>query len=182
MKTRFLIIAMLLISFSAAAQTNAIDAMFEKYSGKEGVTTVYISSKMFSLIARADLDDDELEDLMGRLKSIRILTVEDSLMNRKVNFYKELQKSLDFSAYEELMVVQDGKQDLKFLIKEKGKRIEELLMIGGGEDGGNVLLSIKGDLDLKNISDISSKIGIEQLEGIDSKSSKSKGKNDDSTL
>ena len=28
---------------------DAIDKLFEKYSGKEGITSVYISSRMFSL-------------------------------------------------------------------------------------------------------------------------------------
>ncbi len=167
----FMLTTVTLLSF---AQSNPIDKLFDKYAGQEGVTTVYISSKMFSLIARADFDDEEFEDMINNLKSIRILTVEDSLLNKKINFHQELEKNLDFSKYEELMVVKDGGQDLKFLIKEKGKRIEELLMIGGGDDGGNILLSIKGDLDLKTIADISSKIGIEQLEGIDNAKNKKK--------
>lgn len=174
MRRAFLLYILATLTLVSFAQTNPIDALFEKYSGKEGCTTVYISSRMFSLIARADFDDEEMEEMMNNLKSIRILTVEDSLLNKSVNFHDELQKNLDYSKYEELMVVQDGKQDLKFLIKENGKRIEELLMIGGGDDGGNILLSIKGDLDLENIANISSKIGIEQLEGLDKKELKKK--------
>ncbi|HKL66513.1 MAG TPA: DUF4252 domain-containing protein, partial [Bacteroidales bacterium] len=58
-------------------------------------------------------------------------------------------------------------KNLKFLVKEKGKRIDELLMIGGGP-GQNVLISIKGDLDLDNISSISRTMGIKELQnGID---------------
>lgn len=147
-------------------QTNPIDKIFDKYSGQEGFTSIYISSRMFSMIARADMDDEELQEIMNNLKSIRILTA-DSLMAGHVNLYRELERDMDFSKYEELMVVKDGSTDLKFLIKEKGKRIEELLMIGGGDNGGNILLSIKGDLSLKNISDISRKVGIEELEGIE---------------
>ncbi|MEZ5001329.1 MAG: DUF4252 domain-containing protein [Bacteroidales bacterium] len=80
-----------------------------------------------------------------------------------MNLYKELEKKVDFSKYEELMVVKEGGKDIKFLIREKGNRIEELLMIGGGP-GSNVLISIKGDLDMDNISDISRTIGIEELD------------------
>jgi hypothetical protein len=156
-------------------QSNPIDEMFDKYSGMDGFTTIYISSKMFSLIARADMEDEELQEMMNNLKSIRILTVDDdSTSTVKVNFYKELERNLDFSRYEELMVVKDGSKDLKFLIKEKGRKIEELLMIGGGNDGGNILLSIKGDLSLQNISDISSKIGIDELKGIENSQNKKK--------
>lgn len=178
MKKFVLLSVFFLVFLQSFGQKNPIDELFDKYSGQEGVTTVYISSRMFSLIAQADLDDEEIEELMNNLKSIRILSVEDSLLNRKVNFYRELEEKMDFSNYEELMVVKEGGQDLKFLIREKGKRIEELLMIGGGESGGNVLLSIKGDLSLSNISDISGKIGFDQLEGIDNKTEK-KQKNEE---
>ena len=171
-RTLFLLLFIICLA-PLAAQTNPIDRMFDKYSGQDGFTAIYISSRMFSLIAQADLEDDELQEMMGKLKSIRILTA-DSSMTTKVNFYEELEKNLDFSEYEELMMVKDGSQDLKFLIKEKGRRIEELLMIGGGDNGGNMLLSIKGDLSMENISDISRQIGIEELGGIENAKNKKK--------
>ncbi|MBS0012196.1 MAG: DUF4252 domain-containing protein [Bacteroidales bacterium] len=163
MKRTTLILLVLVLSVSSFAQRNPIDAMFDKYSGTEGITTIFISSKMFRMMASIDLDDDELEDVVKNLKSIRILTVDDSELNNKLNFFRELEKDLDFNGYEELMVVKDSEKDLKFLVKEKGKKIDELLMIGGGP-GQNVMISIKGDLDLKNISSISKTMGIEELQ------------------
>jgi len=172
MKKRVTIPAILLfITLAAFSQKNPIDDLFDKYSGKEGVTTIFISSRMFSMIAQVDLDDEELQELVTNLKSIRIMTISDSLLNKKINFYEELGKRLDYDKYEELMVVKDGGKDLIFLIKEKGKRIEELLMVGGGT-GSNVLLSIKGDLDLKNIAEISKNIGIDELNDIDRQTGK----------
>ena len=140
----------------------AIDKLFEKYSGKEGITSVYISSKMFSLFSNQETKDEELDDLLSRLKSIRILTVEDSLLNRKINFYEELKRTADFSAYEELMVVNESSGVTKFLIRGNGKTVDELLVISGGSQG-NTMISIKGDLDMKNISGLSRTIGIDQL-------------------
>jgi len=173
MKQISLFLLLLASSFSLFGQGNPIDELFDKYSGKEGITTVFISSKMFQMIAGADLDDDELNDLVSRLKSIRILTVDDSLMNNKLNFYKELEPKLDFSKYEELMVIKEGGKDIKFLVRGKGNRVDELLMIGGGA-GSNILISIKGDLDMDNISEISRTIGISELENIDKNQSKKK--------
>jgi len=163
MKKTALLVITLFLALSAFAQKNPIDAMFDRYAGQEGMTTVYISSKMFSMMGRVDLDDDELQDVVNNLKSIRILTVDDEELNQKLNFFAELEKDLDFSGYEELMVVKESGKDLKFLVKEKGKRIDELLMIGGGP-GQNVLISIKGDLDLENITSISKTMGIEELQ------------------
>jgi hypothetical protein len=147
------------------AQTNAIDDLFDKYSEKEGYTTVYISSKLLSLFAPKDATS-EGGDVIKRLKSIRILTVDDSLLNQSVNFYKEITRKLDLSAYEELMVVKEGQDMTKFMVRQKGDIISELLMITGGP-GGNTLISIKGDLDLKSISELSKDTGIDELKDLE---------------
>ena len=148
------------------AQTNAIDEMFDKYSEKEGFTLVSISSKMLSLFAGKDAKSKDGSDIVRRLKSIRILSVEDSLLNMNLNFYKELSKKLNFSVYEELMVVKEGSETTKFLIRQTGDIITELLVISGGP-GDNTIISIKGDLDLKSISDLSRNTGIEELKSLD---------------
>ena len=98
--------------------------------------------------------DKDADDIINRLKSIRILSVEDSLLNKNLNFYTELSKKLNMSDYEELMVVKEGRDITKFLIRQKGDIITELLVITGGPDG-NSLISIKGDLNLKSISELS---------------------------
>jgi hypothetical protein len=162
MKKLLILFGLLFFAGGLYAQKNPIDAFFDKYSGQEGITTIYISSKMFSMMASVDLDDEELEEVLDNLKSIRILTVEDEDLNMSLNFYEELTSELDISGYEELMVVKQSGKDLKFLVKEKGKRIAELLMIGGGP-GQNMLVSIKGDLDMDNISEISRTIGIDEF-------------------
>ncbi len=148
------------------AQTNAIDDLFDKYAEREGYTTVFISSKLLSLFAPKDATHEDGSDIIKRLKSIRILTVDDSLLNQSVNFYKELSKKLDLSAYEELMVVKEGPDVTKFLVRQKGELISELLMITGGP-GGNTLISIKGDLDLKSLSELSEDTGIDELKDLE---------------
>lgn len=154
------------LAMIAWSQSNPIDELFDKYSGKDGFTTVYISSKMLGMFNSLDEKDQDLNSLVNKLKSIRILTVEDSTLNKTINFYSELSKKLDFSGYEELMVVKEGNDVTKFLIKETGNTIAELLVITGGS-GGNTLISIRGDLDMKSISGLSKKIGIEQLQSLD---------------
>jgi hypothetical protein len=148
------------------AQTSAIDDLFDKYSEKEGYTTVYISSKLLGLFTPKDASHEEGSDIVKRLKSIRILTVDDSLLNQSVNFYKELTRKLDLSAYEELMTVKEGQDVTKFMVRQKGDLISELLMITGGP-GGNTLISIKGDLDLKSLSELSKDTGIDELKDLE---------------
>jgi hypothetical protein len=148
------------------AQTNPVDEMFNKYSEKQGFTVVSISSKMFSLFANKDPENKDADNVINKLKSIKILSVEDSLMNKNLNFYSELSKKLDLSVYEELMVIKEGPDITKFLIKQNGNLISELLVVKGGP-GGNSLISIKGELNLKNISDMSKSLDMQELKSLD---------------
>ncbi len=166
MKKIFLSFTALCLTLMIQAQSNPVDEMFNRYSEKQGFTVVSISSKMFSLFANKDADNKDADNVINRLKSIKILTVEDSLLNKNLNFYTELSKKLDLSVYEELMVVKEGQDITKFLIKQSGNTISELLVIKGGP-GGNSLISIKGELNLKTISDMSKSIDIQELKSLD---------------
>lgn len=166
MKKSFLLLTALFLTIAIQAQTNPVDEMFNKYSEKDGFTIVTISSRMFGMFANLDSENPDTDNLIRRLKSIRILSVEDTLLNINLNFYSELSKKLDMSVYEELMVVKEGHDVTKFLIKENGNLISELLVIVGGP-GGNSLISIKGDLSMKNISDLSKNVGIQELKTLE---------------
>ena len=166
MKKSILILSAIILTLTANAQNNPVDDLFDKYSEKDGFTVVTISSRMFSMLANLDTENKDEDNFMQRLKSIRILSVEDSTLNINLNFYTELAKRLDMKAYEELMAVKEGHNVTKFLIKQKGNVITELLVIAGGPSG-NSLICIRGDLNLKNIQDLSKNIGIQELKGLD---------------
>ena len=174
MKTNRILTTLILIiiSLSTFAQRNPVDKLFEKYGGKDGFTTVYISSKMFSLISDIKTGDEEFNETMNKIESIKILTTEDdSLVDPGINFYNEIMNELSLDEYEELMVVKEKDQDIKFLVKEKGDIIVELLLVIGGE-GNNALISIRGNIDLKSISKLSKSLnveGLDELERIDEK-------------
>jgi hypothetical protein len=167
MKKIIVICLLLVVPIFVIAQKHPVDKLFEKYAGKEGFTTVLISSKMFSLFSNLETDDEEFDDLMNSLKSIRILATDDEVeTDEDINFYDEIMKELEVSDYEELMVILEKDQNVKFLIKELDGKIVELLLVSGGIDG-NALISIKGDIDLKNISKISKSMNIEALEDLE---------------
>jgi hypothetical protein len=166
MKKIFLSFSAFCLTLFLQAQNSPVDDMFNKYSEKPGFTVVSISSKMFSLFANKDNENKNADDVINKLKSIKILSVEDSLLNKSLNFYSELSRKLNMSDYEELMNVKEGPDVTKFLIRQKGNIISELLVITGGP-GGNSLISIKGELNLKSISEISKDIDIQELKSLD---------------
>ena len=172
MKKLFLLFTAISLTILVRAQSNPVDEMFNKYSEKEGFTVVTISGKMFSMFANLDEENKDADNVISKLKSIRILSVEDSLLNKNLNFYSELSKKLDLSVYEELMLVKEGPNITRFLIKQTGSQISELLVISGGP-GGNSLISIKGVFSLKNISELSKSTGIQELNILDNIGKKS---------
>lgn len=163
---------LIMISLSAFSQKNPVDKLFEKYGGKDGFTTIIISSKMFSMFSDVEAGDDEINAMIKNIESIKILTTDDeSLLDPGINFYKEIMDELSLDEYEELMVVKEKDQDIKFLIKEKEDIIVELLLVIGGK-GNNALISIRGIIDLKSISRLSKSLnvqGLDELEKIDEK-------------
>ena len=166
MKQLILFFTALSLTIMVKAQSNPIDEMFNKYSEKQGFTVVSISSKMFSLFANKDAENKDASEIINKLKSIKILSVEDSLLNKNLNFYTELSRKLDLSVYEELILVKEGPDITKFLIKQTGNIISELLVITGGP-GGNSLISIKGELNLKSISELSKSLDMQELKSLD---------------
>ncbi len=150
-------------------QTSAVDKVFDKYSGKEGYTTVYISSFMFNMLNSLETDDpefDEFKKATAGIKSIKILTQEGG---NSVAFGAELLEMLPRSEYQEMMVVKDQDEDVLFLAREEGGKITEFLLIVSG-DGEDVLIAIQGDIDLESIASIAAGLdmpGFENLEDIE---------------
>ncbi len=167
-KINFVLAAFLFAPAFLGAQTTT-DALFDKYSGQEGITSVYITQNMFSLFADIDTEEDEEEfsDLVKTLKYIKILTIEDDTLGKykDVNFYNDVMNGKSAGSYEDLMIIKKDGQDINFLVTKEDKVIKELLMVVNGKND-KVLISIQGDIDLKTISKLSRTMKINGLENL----------------
>jgi hypothetical protein len=169
---RIIISGVLVIcTLTAFSQQSPVDKIFDKYSGKEGYTTVYISSYMFNLLSKLNSDDPEYQEFKkatAGISSIRILAQEEE---GTASFGKELISMLPRNEYKEMMVVKDEEEDVLFLAREEGGKITEFLLIVSG-DGEDALIAIQGDIDLESISNLASGLdmpGLENLEDLDKK-------------
>lgn len=163
------IIALLTFPIMLNAQDSSVKKLFEKYSGKDGVTVITINKSLFELFSQIETDEEnkEFNEAIEGIEGIIILAV-DEYIEFEVNFYDEIMKDLPVEEYEELMVIHEKDTDVKFLIKKKNGRISELLMIAGGKKGDdNVLICIFGDINMKTISKISKSMKIDGLENLD---------------
>jgi len=167
MKKSLIIIGIIFTSFAANAQDDAISKFFEKYQDDEDFTQVNITSRMFGLFTDMEVNDEEDQevlDAISKISGLKILVKENT--NNGKALYKEAFSKLPKGEFDDLMSIRDGDTDMRFMIKEKGKIISELLMIAGGDEQF-FILSIVGDIDLKQISKLSSKMNIDGLKGLE---------------
>lgn len=166
MKLLNLIILFFFATFNLSGQADAIEKYFSKYKDDESFTMVYVSPKMFKMFAKVAGDevDEDIRDVISDLRGLRILTTE----NNSMQLYKEATATINTKEYEELITVRDGKENIKFMVKDDGSEdiIHELLLLVGGEDDF-VLMSFVGDIDLDKISKLAHSIDIDGLEHLD---------------
>lgn len=180
-----------IILILAVALTTSISfgqGLFDKYEDMKGVTSGVINQKMFSMLASIDINMDDPEDqqmleMAKKIKSVKLLTTGDDKISASMN--ADVKKYVASSSLEELMRFKDGDQTVKFYVKE-GKdenHVKELLMFVNGlkemtkgqdiEINGKkreietVIVSIVGDIDLREISKITSKMNMPGGENIE---------------
>ena len=140
------------------AQNDAIDKLINKYKGQEGVTVVNIGPELFQVLKGMELEDLEKENIpIDKVSSVRILTIEDNEALADVNFYDELKNNLDVSKLQEVMTVDDGGEVVRMWMKADGSKVQEFLLIVGGDD--NVLIHITGNFDMKDMEGMAESIG-----------------------
>ncbi|MEM7108401.1 MAG: DUF4252 domain-containing protein [Bacteroidota bacterium] len=167
MKKVVVIIMVIMLGFSAQAQEDAVSRFFTKYADDESFSNVNITARMFGLFTDLELEDKEDQEVMNaisKLKGLKILA-KDHVVNGK-DLYREALGLLPKKEFDELMSVRDEDKDMKFMIKEKNGKIEELVMIMGG-NREFFILTLFGEIDLKQVARISKAMDIDGLEGLE---------------
>jgi CII-binding regulator of phage lambda lysogenization HflD len=155
-----------MIVVSGAHAQDAISKFFTKYQDDESFTQVNVSSKMFSLFTNMDAEtqeDKEVLEAISKLKGLRILHKDNTSDARAL--YKEAYALIPVKEFEELMSIREKDNDIKFYIKESGGKISELVMIMGSMDDFMVM-SLFGEIDLKQVSRIGKKMDVKGLENL----------------
>jgi len=138
---KLLLLFVLTVTLSVAYGQKSIDALFAKYAGRDGFTTVTINGNLLKLISCFDDKDDC--SMPANVTEIRILAQEDDDIEVE-NFYDIAIKGLKLSQYEEFMRIKESDQDVRMLVRAEGRKFKEFLLIAGGED--NALIQIKGEM------------------------------------
>lgn len=174
MKTR--IIALFVFSFLSFSMVSSaqspLDKVFNKYSGQDKFTTVSFSKEMFSQIlsmmaTKNDSASKEMRGVMEKLTGMKVITysIDTTDYAKAVSIYNEWSGLFPSSNYKELMAVNEGRDNYRFLTKQESDgKISEMVMLMKGKKE-LVVLSLTGVIDMSNLSQISRTMGIHGMEG-----------------
>jgi len=188
MKKVIIVLAIVLAPMVSFGQS-----MFDKYEDMDEVASVIVNSKMFQMLATIDVDLDDPEaqayfDMVKKIKNFKMMTTGDQSISS--NMKADVGKYLKSSNLEELMRIKDGDQNVKFYVREGNdeNHVKELLMFitglkdvmkdsdvkinGKKREFETVVLSLTGDIDLRQVSKLTNKMNIKggkHLEKVDDK-------------
>lgn len=154
---------------------------FGKYENMKDVDAMIMTSKMFKMLAKVDLSDGDKEaqeylKLIENLDEIRMFTSENSQV--RAEMAKDVESYLKNGSLEQLMRVNEEGKNIKFYSKpgKNDEVVSELFMFMEGDKEGepiSVILSITGDIDLSQLSRLTSDLkipGAEELKKVENKS------------
>ena len=108
----------------------------------------------------ADLDREE-KALLKSLRSVTVLTIEDSYLYPDVNFTEEINFSKLNNGYLLLMEVHDEDEDVIIAAREKNGKLRDLIVVVGGDD--NVLVHVRGRMDSDLLENLAEVAGVNEL-------------------
>ena len=164
MKINKLIIAVVLV---IAPVFSYAQSQFDKFEDIEGVTSVIVSQKAFSLMSTIGAEsDDEYINLIKNINSLRVFATESSAVAAQMK--AEAEKYLDKANLEELMRINDEGSNVKIYIKEGSSEdyVKELFMfvsetnINKNDASETVIISLLGNIDLKQIAKLTEKMNL----------------------
>jgi len=160
-----LLAIVLLTSGAMHGQNNAVEKYYSDYAEDDRFTKVSISSKMFNLFTNFNADDPEEQQVIetiSKLKGLKILVGSEISETESESIYKSAVNKAS-NNFEELMTVENAEQEMIFYISEADGTINELLMLMY-EGSSVMILSLVGDIDLHELSELSGKMEIEGFE------------------
>ncbi len=161
MKKLFISAAILIFSISLFAQPAGFDRLYYQYKGEEGVVALKIPGFVMKLAGSiADLDREE-KKLLKSLRSVTVLTIEESHLYPEVNFTEEINLSNMKNGYKLLMQVHDGDEDVIIAAREKNGKLRDLIVVVGGDD--NVLVHVRGRMESDLLENLAEVAGVDEL-------------------
>ena len=154
---RIILVAVMVMSgWIASAQSQ-----FDKFEDIDGVTSVVVTQKAFSLMSKIGAEsDDEYMQMIKNINSLKVFATESAEVAKQME--AAAKSYLKSANLEELMRVRDGESNVTIYVKE-----------GKNSSSESVIISLTGDIDLNQIAKLTEKMDLPGGEHLE-KASKNK--------
>lgn len=163
-----------------SANTFFAQSIFDKFEDQEGITSVVVNQKMFSLLSKMEVKDKESQQYVNLIKKLNNLRVFVTQSDKKADEMKAVSdKYIKSASLEELMKINDKGKSVKIFVKSgaSDSQIKELMMfVEGSGNEETVLMSLVGDFDLNELSVLTDKMKLPGGDDLKKASKASKGK------
>ena len=151
-KRGLLLVLAVMITALVSAQQKSAEEVFRAYAGKDNCTVLTIPKGAIRLAASLQEEDEpEVKEFLEGISSVKILAADAG----DRDFYGKVLNTLS-EQYEELMTVDKGDEQVKFLMRQQGDVIKELVLLTGESDE-SALIIVRGDIRLKDITRMKSR-------------------------
>lgn len=154
-----LVTVMVMSGWIASAQSQ-----FDKFEDINGVTSVVVTQKAFSLMSKIGSEsDEEYMDLIKNIESLKVFATESAEV--AIQMEKAATSYLKSANLEKLMTVKDEGSNVTIYVKE-GKSedfVKELFMFVKDSEKTSkesVIISLTGDIDLNQIAKLTDKMDL----------------------
>ncbi len=151
MKKIVLMAALMLASVSMFAQNSAKD-IYSKYSGEKGVSAVYISPSMFSMMGKLPELEEEGMDAIKELKGFYVVEIEDNVrLSKKLR--GEVQSLVTKGEYELMMEANEEDEQVRIYTITEGNIIKSLVLLTYENDEAT-FLCLEGSIDKNKVGEL----------------------------
>lgn len=154
-----LVAVMVMSGWIANAQSQ-----FDKFEDIDGVTSVVVTQKAFSLMSKIGSEsDEEYMDLIKNIESLKVFATESAEV--AIQMEKAATNYLKSANLEKLMTIKDEGSNVTIYVKE-GKSedfVKELFMFVKDSEKSSkesVIISLTGDIDLNQIAKLTDKMDL----------------------
>ncbi len=130
------------------AQAKPFVEFQDRFAGREGITSVDMSSSMFRMISRSQSLDAEFANMLDDLKRLSVVVCDEVSMLEE--FSAHARNVINYKEYQLLSSVRQEQTQISICMRELGRKEFEYLVAVIGEDEG-VLMCIIGNLTLDQV-------------------------------
>lgn len=149
-----LLAAFVLTAFPAFAQNSGLNAFIDNHKNDKGFIHAFLSKDLFEVVSNAEVKDQDwkkLHNVVSNFGSLSILAA-DHISNSQ-ELYKEARGLVSEDAFDELLTVRDGQDNVRIWSKSEDNVITDLVLLVGSTEEF-VLICFAGTFELTNLGEL----------------------------